>query len=121
MAVQPGPLLVLVYERAVQTKEDTVKLQSMDGFTPEVWNKVYLALYSAQGKTFYPTHDPGQWEFTNDTLRRTMFNDFTELHSVTDPGVLQLLATREDFLTDIPLPVAIQQPAYMFELHLVTY
>jgi hypothetical protein len=121
MAVQPGPLMVLVYDRFGPSGEDTVRLKSMEGFTPEVWGKVYLALYKAQGKTFYQTEDLGTWEFTNDTLRRTMVTDPNELHPVTDQDVLQLLITREGFLTDIQLPVSILQPAYVFELHLVTY
>jgi hypothetical protein len=47
------------------------------------------------------------------------------LHTTTDTGILQELdaavGLQLNGLTDIQLPVAILEPTYMFELHLVTY
>lgn len=121
MAVTPGPILVLVYDRFGPSEEDRVELMSMEGFDPEAWGRIYLALYKAQGKTFYLSDNPERWDFTNDTLRRTRLTDVNEVHPVTDADVYQLLMQGLDFLTDIQLPVAVLQPAYLFELHLVTF
>jgi hypothetical protein len=123
MAVQPGPLIIALRGRNATTGNDYYHLLSLRSTSPEIWSRIYLSLYAMQGKTFYLSETPtGEevWEYTDDTLQRTDLTETDAMYYVTDPDILQLLQRLDELTQWIHLPIAITQPAYMFELYLVT-
>lgn len=53
MTVQPGPLIIALRGRNATTGNDYYHLLSLGSPSPEIWSRMYLALYAMQGKTFY--------------------------------------------------------------------